>query len=722
MNWDRRMRTNTSGSVVIIEGNIPVCGFRPNRIMMLKRLTVLVCLAILAVPSWTQEEVKIKKGDFRTGIDIGFSEAWKSVKEGDRYYKDGAGTYDLARDHYLFAEQYNDGVAALNYKLGVCYLFTDQKYEAIDYLRKAYMEDARVSGDIHFLLAMAYQLVLEFDKAIEHYNAHLDALSGQKEKEAYAARLDKYLAECVNGKELTRDPVRVIIQNLGPEINSKYDEYNPVFGAGDSTLYFTSRRPYGKGRRNPADNKFNEDIYRAAWKEGRFSGAVRLEKPYNTEHNNSLVGVSEDGTQLFLYRGDIEGGDIQVSRFNREKEKWSRPRGISSRLTSKDGETSAFLSADGNTFYFVSRNSDLTLGGKDILVSRLNEKGKWDHPVNLSRLINTAYDEEGIFVTPDGKTLYFASRGHNSMGGYDIFRSRLQDDGTWSSPRNLGYPVNTPDDEVFYITDPTGRYGYYSTIREGGVGARDLYRVIYLGAEKELIFRTQDQLVAGPPEPKTGFLIPPRPADVDTSYVVTGRVLDTLSGMEPLVAKLSFMDASTGQEEAFTLSDTAGNFTVRLPEGKLYGVEINAAGYLYYLDVLDLTGASNLERTVLNFYLRPVEVGAKVVLENIYFETGKAVLRPESFDALDQVFRFLENNPRVRLEISGHTDNTGSLRINQKLSRDRAKAVVDWLVERGIVPDRLAYEGYADTQPVAPNDTAEGRERNRRVEFKVISK
>ena len=687
-----------------------------------KKVFALFWLAVMALSGWSQENVKIRKGDFRTGIDIGFKEAWNSVKQGERYFEDGPGTYDLARDHYLFAGQYNPEVAALNYKLGVCYLFTDDKYQAINYLRKAYMEDPGVSGDIHFLLARAYQLVLEFDKAIEHYNAHLEALKNPKEKEAYSAMLDKYLAECVNGKELAKNPVRVIIHNLGPAVNSKYDDYNPVFGPGDSTLYFTSRRPFERARRNEVDNKFNEDIYRSELEEGEYGQAERMDKPFNNSHNNSLVGISADGNQLFLYRGDLKGGDIQVSRYNQEKQKWGKPRGIPSRLSSKEGETSAFLSADGKTLYYISRNSDLTQGGKDILVSRMDEKGRWGHPVNLSRLINTPYDEEGIFITPDGGTLYFASQGHNSMGGFDIFRSRMQDDGSWSSPQNLGYPVNTPDDELFYITDKTGRYGYYSTIREGGMGAKDLYKVIYLGAEKELIFRTEDQLVAGPGDRKTGFLIPPRLAQVDTSYVVTGKVLDTISGRVPLVAKLSFMDASTGREEAFTLSDTAGNFTARLPEAKVYGVEINAAGYLYYLDVLDLSRASNLDKTVLNFYLRPVEVGAKVVLENIYFETGKAVLRPESTDALDQVFRFLENNPSVRLEISGHTDNTGSLRINQRLSRERARAVVDWLVARGIQADRLVYEGYADTQPVAPNDTAEGREMNRRVEFKVTSK
>jgi outer membrane protein OmpA-like peptidoglycan-associated protein/tetratricopeptide (TPR) repeat protein len=679
-------------------------------------------LVLVAITAWSQEDVNIKKGAFKTGIDIGFKEAWKSVKLGDGYYKQGMGTYDLARDHYLFAEQYNPNNPELNYKLGACYLFTDNKYEAINYLRKAYTADPEVSGDIHFLLARAYQLVLEFDKATEHYYAHLETLDGPDEKMEYSTRMKKYLTECVNGRELSQKPVRVILQNLGENVNSKYDDYNPIFDAGDSALFFTSRRPYNKSKRNPSDNKFNEDIYRAAFDDKKFDTAFRLNKPFNTKHNNSLVGVSSDGNQLFLYRGDIEGGDIQITEYMDEKGKWSRPKGLSSALSSRDGETSAFLSPEGNELYFISRNKDLSQGGKDILVSRINVKGKWSTPENLSKLINTEYDEEGIFITPDGRFLYFASQGHNSMGGFDIFRSEKLANGAWSNPVNLGYPINTPDDEVFYVTDKTGTFGYYSAIREGGLGAKDIYKVIYLGAEKELIFKTKDQLIAGPNPTKTGFLTAPRLMTIDTTYVVTGRVLDTLAGILPVVAKITFMDAGTGISNAFVISDSTGDYTARLPEGKVYGVEINAAGYLYYLDVLDLSTASNQEKINLNFYLRKVEVGTKVVLNNIYFETGKAILRPESVEALDQVYRFLENNPRIRLEISGHTDNTGSLRINQKLSRDRAKAVVDWLVSKGIPADMLAYEGYADTQPVAPNDTASGRKKNRRVEFKVISK
>jgi outer membrane protein OmpA-like peptidoglycan-associated protein len=181
------------------------------------------------------------------------------------------------------------------------------------------------------------------------------------------------------------------------------------------------------------------------------------------------------------------------------------------------------------------------------------------------------------------------------------------------------------------------------------------------------------------------------------------------------------MDPEGNSREIRAVTNESGVYVASLPRAGIYGVEINATGYLYFLDILDLVGQSGDEKLTQDFYLQKIEVGAKVVLENIYFQTGKAVLRPESYDALDQVFRFLENNPDMKLEISGHTDNTGTLRINQKLSRDRAKAVVDYLVGGGIPETMLVYEGYADTQAVDTNDNAEGRKKNRRVEFKVLS-
>lgn len=687
------------------------------------KIYVILTVSLLALHgrSWSQENVKISSKSFKTAMETGYKEAWKSVKEGNRYFKDGLGTFALARDHFLFAHQYNPEHAGLNYKLGVCYLFTDSKYEAIDYLLRAYELDPQVSGDIHLLLGMAYQLVLEFDKAMEQYNTHSSKLEPRARQE-FAPRLAKLFEECLNGKELTLNPVRVRIQPLGEEVNSKYDDYNPVFAHQDSALFFTSRRPFGKAKRNQIDNKFNEDIYMAPMEGGSFQRAIRYDKPFNTENNDALVGISAEGNTLIIYRGAVQGGNIQISSYITAKNKWTRPKNVTGRLRSNDGETSACFSPDGRELYFVSQNKKLSRGGKDILYTVLDSKGKWVKPMNAGVTLNTPYDEEGVFITPDNRFLYFASEGHNSMGGFDIFRSERLENGRWSEPQNMGYPLNTPDDEVFFITDQTGSHGYYSAINDRGIGAKDICKVIFLGSEKELVLLTEDQLVAGPDPEKTGFLVMPELRSPDRSLLLEGSVMDTVEGIQPIIAKLEFYDPSTGERDAQAISDTGGHYSVNLPEPKLYAIEINASGYLYYLDILDYSTETGEDKLYQDFFLKKVEVGIKVVLENIYFETGKAVLRPESNEALDQVFRFIQNNPSIRLEISGHTDNTGSLRINQKLSRDRAAAVVSYLVQRGISQERLESRGYADTQPVATNATAAGRQENRRVEFKVLSK
>ena len=209
----------------------------------------------------------------------------------------------------------------------------------------------------------------------------------------------------------------------------------------------------------------------------------------------------------------------------------------------------------------------------------------------------------------------------------------------------------------------------------------------------------------------------------DTTLLLSGQVRDSVGGADTTVmAVLSFMDPASGELVAKTMTGADGYYKARLTEPKVYGVEINATGYLYYLDIIDLSTFDRDDPVEKDFYLQRIEVGTKVVLDNIYFETGKAILTIDSYEALDQVSRFLENNGTVRLEISGHTDNTGSRDLNMNLSEARAKAVVDFITERGISRERLEYKGYADTQPVSSNDSPEGREMNRRVEFKILSK
>lgn len=692
----------------------------------LSRAIFLIVLIFSISNVSAQERVKIKKKEFnKTDQTEGFKEAWKQIKLGDKYYEQGIGTFNLARDHYLFANNYNGYNAELNYKIGLCYLFADDKFKAIDYFLKAYELKPDVSPEIKFLIGRAYHQVLEFDKARQFYQEYKEDLPPDEDLLVLANKIEKLIVECTNGKTLVQNPKRVIIKNLGENINSAYDEYNPNFAYQDTALFFTSRRPdKKKSKRSKVDNKYMENIYISGVNKNEFEASEKLGKPFIDKGNISIISVAPDGRSVLIYDGSENGGDIMQVFYNEEKGKWKKPKSLSKYVSMKSMETSAALSPGGTELYFVSDNSELTNGGKDIFISRMNAKGKWDEPLNLGRLINSRYDEEGVFLSKDGRTMYFSSKGHNSMGGFDIFKSELVGEGRWSAPENLGFPINTPEDEVFYVTDESGVNGYYSTIREGGYGEKDIYRVVTLGSEKELITLTKEKLSAMDDYLEIDpFLTIPSKLSLDTSIYLKGMVRDTMNGADTTVlARLQFMDPGSGNIVANAMTGNDGYYRTRLPEAKVYGVEINATGYLYYLDILDLSKIDRENPPLIDFYLQPIEIGTKVVLENIYFQTGKSILTPNSYDALDQVARFLENNRSVRLEISGHTDNTGSVRFNKALSEARARAVVNYLINHGVSAERLEYKGYADEQPVADNSTEEGREMNRRVEFKILSK
>ncbi len=686
------------------------------------RLTLLIGFSfLLTLSSFSQMNVKIRKSEFKTDRDLGFDPAWKNIKQGDKLFRAGKGTYREAREHYLLANNYNPDNAELNYKIGVCYLFSDDKFESQSYLEKAFVLKEDVAEDIRYMLGKSYHLTLEFDNAIQQYQEYLENLE-PKQLALVRSTVTKLIQECRNGKELVANPERVIINNMGEQINSTGDDYNSLFAPGDSAVYFTSRRKHDKkAKRSPIDNKYYEEIYTASRDGEDWSKARLMGKPVNTRnHNTAAVGLSEDGSLLYIYQGQKAGGAIYQSKWKGDK--WSSPGNISSKFKSKWRETSVSISPDGKSFYFISDNEKETIGGKDIFVSRMGTTGRWEDPENMGNDLNTPYDEEAVFISPDGNTLYFSSKGHNTMGGFDVFRSDRNDLGEWSPPVNLGYPVNSPDDDVFYKVTSGSRYAYYSANRMGGFGGRDIYRILYLGEEKEMIMSTEDVLIAGiPEEKKNGFYRPPVAVDIDTSYLLTGKVYDG-STSEGILAKLDFIDVDASRVVATSISNDSGYYKASLPEGKAYGVEIVAQDYLFFLDFVDISAEDPDDEIIRDFPLEKVEVGATVVLENIFFETGKATLKPESYPQLEQVVKFMDSNPTLRMEISGHTDNTGSLRVNTRLSQQRAESVVEYLVEHGIDADRLDAMGYAFSQPIAPNDTPEGRARNRRVEFKILSK
>ncbi len=587
----------------------------------------LLFLFLIMVPGFmaAQQNLKIKKADFKTDQELGFEEAWKSIKEGDKYFKAGLGTYREAREHYLFAAQYNPDDAALNYKIGICYLFSDDKFESIQYLEKAFLTNENVSPDIRFVGAKAYQMTLNFDEAIHQYQKYKESLD-PKQIVLEAAAIDKLIAECGHGKDLVAKPGRVIINNMGEQINSVADDYNPIFAASDTAIFFTSRRIHDeKAKRSPLDNKHFEDVYVASAAGEEWEPARNMGKPVNNmNHNTAAVAISPDNKTLYLYLGHKSGGGVFKSEM--KEGKWTSPKNIPGKLRSKYRETTMCFSPDGKNIYFVSDNEKMTHGGKDILVSEKDAQGKWKDPVNIGKEINTKYDEEGVFISPDGNTLYFSSKGHNTMGGFDVFKSERNGMGEWSPAENLGYPVNSPDDDVFYKVTNDDRIAYYSANRMGGYGGRDIYKIVFLGEEKEMLMSTEDILIAGMDvDHKTGFFVPAVPLTVG-AYLMSGKVYNTRTN-DGVRAKIDFIDVDVSKIIATTLSNDSGYYNASLPEGKAYGVEVVARDYLFHLDIIDLSVEDPDRLIARNFGLDPIEVGATVVLKNIFFELNKATLK-----------------------------------------------------------------------------------------------
>ncbi|MCK5170606.1 MAG: OmpA family protein [Bacteroidales bacterium] len=692
--------------------------------MKIIKSTILSFLILFVVGqvSIAQENIKIKKADFQIEIkEVGFTDAWKDIKEGEKLFNAGLGTYPSALEHYLRANKYNSDCAKLNYKIGVCYLATDKFYYATEYLEKAYLKDNNVADDVHLMLARAYHLNLDFDNAIENYKAYYSSFS-VKDLEKYDINVDKYIKECKYGKDLVNKPVRVIINNLGDRVNSEYDDYNPVLHPDQDLLYFTSRRETeNKDKRYEADNKYFENLYVSEQAGELWKKPKLVENKLDSKNNESLVAASKDANTIYLYNGEENGGEIMVSE--RKKDGWSKPKPFSSKVLSKSKETTITFSPDEKELFFVS-NQDGSIGGMDIFYSKLDEKEKWTEPTNMGAAINTIYDEEGVYWHPKEDKLYFSSQGHNSMGGFDVFMIERDENGMWSNPVNLGYPINTPNDDIFFKMDVNNKQAYYSSVRDNGFGGKDLYKVIFLGEEKELKLKTEDIFLAWNHKPVDDmFYHNPSQLKVDTALFMVGLITDSKTAEPIKLAKIEVIDLDLSQVVATGLADTTGAYQVKIPKKKDYGVEVTAKDYLFFVEITYLSQKQVVDSKVqANFQLDKIDVGAKMVLNNIFFETNKATIKPESTTELERLANLLIENPTIRLEISGHTDNVGSYRANQKLSESRAKSVVEYLVSKGVGSSRLEYKGYSFNQPIADNNTAEGRSQNRRVEFKVLSK
>lgn len=491
-----------------------------------------------------------------------------------------------------------------------------------------------------------------------------------------------------------KDSIRIEIKALGKEINSDFNDYAPVVTADGEELFFTSVRPFSE-KEIKRNRPSMEMVYYSKYDKdaGKWELAKALGEDINiVGRHNSNIAISVDGQRLLLYRDDERGnGDIFESYL--KKNNWSEPKSIAKVINSDAHESSASISPDGRTIYFVSDRKG-GRGKRDIWQVSINTTGNWGKPINLGRNINTPEDEEAVFIHPDGKTLYFSSKGHKSMGGYDVYKS-VFDGEEWSKAENLGSPINTTEDDLFFVMLASGDKAYYASSREGD--SKNIYEINFTSIAKE--------------KPKSPNVV-----------ILKGLIKDTDS-KQPVEATLQISDNNTDTVlAAFNSNNTTGKYLVAIPSGKNLDITVNAEGYLFHTEKISTSDTATYQEIIKNIFLKKIETGTKMVLENINFETNKSVLTEDSKYELNKLVKILQNNATVNVEISGHTDNVGADAYNLKLSEGRAKSVVEFLIDAGISKERLTYKGYGKTQAIADNNTEEGRLQNRRVEFKILKK
>jgi outer membrane protein OmpA-like peptidoglycan-associated protein len=436
-----------------------------------------------------------------------------------------------------------------------------------------------------------------------------------------------------------------------------------------------------------------EDFFISTRTKDVWGKAKKMAPPINSHGNEGAQCISPDGHYMYLtICNKPEGfGSCDLYFSKREGDRWSVPMNMGNLVNSTTWDSQPTISPDGKTIYFASAREG-TKGNMDIWKTTF-EDGMWQKPVNLGDSINTVKGEMSPFIHPDGQTLYFTSNGHMGMGGNDIYFARMDSAGNFHKPVNLGYPINTYKDEGFLIVNAKGDKAYFASDQLGGKGGLDLY--------------TFDLYEAARP--------------VTVTYM-KGVVYDKNTNKK-LDARFELIDLETGTVVVQSNSDpVSGEFLVSLPNEKNYALNVSKEGYLSFSENFTLKGTHDQTDPFLkDVPLQPVETGAVVILKNIFFDFDRYELLPESRIELDRWVDHLKNNPRLKIEIGGHTDNKGSKEYNQVLSENRARSVYNYLVEKGVDKSRLTYKGYGLSQPIDTNETEAGRANNRRTEFKVLA-
>jgi outer membrane protein OmpA-like peptidoglycan-associated protein/tetratricopeptide (TPR) repeat protein len=580
----------------------------------------------------------------------------------------------LVRDKN-FAEAY--------YRTGLVYMAMKNYEQAVAAFGQALQLTAQPARkkEIWYSLGEANLLCGQYEQARAALAAFLE---NETQKGPKVEQATRWLASANFAIEQARD-TGAGIRVLGDTVNRFATQYFPVLTADEQQLIYTRRLGFAA--------EDDEDLVVCVKDSaGHWSLPRSLSKNINSSLNEGTCTISADGRRLIFTScvGRQSYGSCDLYESIKTGEEWSTPRNLGPMVNSADWESQPSLSADGRTLYFVSDRRG-GVGRRDIWVSVLNENGQWTQARNLGQPINTPYDEISPFIHANGRTLYFASNGHPGFGGFDIFYSEKTAEG-WTAPVNMGRPLNNHHDQFSLYITPDGTRGYYSHEEVSGQVARGR---IYT------------------------FQVPPTNQPRQVSSYVHGTVTDRRTG-RPLKARVELFDLERNERVSAVESDSVtGSYLMVLTRGAEYALYVSCQGYAFQSMHFNYQQqqVAPLERHI---QLDPITKGTAVVLNNIFFDTDSYVLKDKSITELRRVQQFLTENPQVKIEIQGHTDNTGTAAYNQQLSENRARAVYQFLIQAGIPATRLSAKGFGSLYPVASNDTPEGRMQNRRIEFKVL--
>ncbi len=611
--------------------------------------------------------------------------AKKAFYQAERHFQsaDFARAIEYARRAVNFDDQFTEGYLLL----GELYSEQNEFLKSAQFYRKASELDSVRYPGARLLAAeieLKEGLYAEAKADLERYLA-LEGISPVNR-----VRAEKLIARCNFAIQSIQSPVPFHPVNLGSGINSSFDEYINAIRLDDSEMYLTVGSRTGTGN---AERVKEEDFYISRMGAQGWATREPLGPPMNTAGNEGAMYISPDGRYLLFSACNQPDGygscDLYISF--RKNDRWGEPRNLGPVINSAYWETQPCLGSDGRTLFFVS-NRPGGLGGSDVWYSVYLNDYQWSNPINAGETINTVEDEMSPFIHPDNQSLYFSSKGHIGMGGYDLFLSRKDSTGQWTSPQNLGYPINTLADEVNLIVDALGTTAYISSDKLGGSGGMDIYQFELYAEARPLQVTYMKGIVK----------------DAETSH--------------PVGSGFNLIDLANGQIVVESFSDpVTGSFLLSLPTDKDYALSVTARNYAFYSEHISLRGIKTyFDPFLVDIALKPIKPDQVIVMKNIFFETDQYDLKKESLAELKILIRFLNDNPGVQIEIRGHTDKVGTEEYNLRLSMLRARSVYQSLVENGIDASRLQYNGYGYSLPVASNDTEEGRQLNRRTEFRII--